>query len=65
MHDYYCNHSNLCNTFNVPKGEKIKHKAYLKWTLKAHPDKGGNTKRFQEVSSCYNENKHKLRDLRC
>ena len=47
--------ANAYETLGVPKGaseEEIK-KAYRKLASQHHPDKGGNTAKFQEIQSAY------------
>lgn len=42
----------LCNRFGV-SGKQLKNIDFKKWSLRNHPDKGGDSAIFQETSSCW------------
>ena len=62
---FNCTHKKVCKAFNVPQGGFPNRKAYLKWARKEHPDKGGDTKVFQNVSGCYLDNKERFGRNKC
>jgi hypothetical protein len=49
----------MCNTFDNPEGldEYPSKSQWRKWSLLNHPDKGGDSEKYAELSGCYSDNK--------